>query len=250
MSNTAIILAAGMGSRLTPAGAAESFSKPLIELEGATLLERTVGACRAAGATRVLVVTGFNAERVEAEVRRLDRGDLATVHNPDWTKANGLSLRVCRDHVADARFAMMMSDHIFDPTILRDLFALTPAPGSVTLAIDRKVASVFDLDDATKVRTDGERIVDIGKQIATYDAIDCGVFLCTRAIFDALDAVYAERGDASLSQGMARVAATGGFRGFDIGERWWQDVDTPEMLGAATELLSRLAAQPGRPMQS
>jgi choline kinase len=240
VTDTAIILAAGMGSRLTPAGD-ERFSKPLLAVAGQTLLERTVAACRAAGARRILVVTGFHAELVEAEVRRLDRGDLATVHNPDWRLANGVSLKVCRDHVTGERFALMMSDHIFDPTILGDLLRLEPPAGSVTLAIDRKVATVFDLDDATKVQTDGPRIGAIGKQLTAYDAIDCGVFLCTRAIFDALDAVFAERGDCSLSQGMARIADGGRFLTFDIGDRWWQDVDTPEMLGNATQLLAKVS---------
>jgi choline kinase len=109
----------------------------------------------------------------------------------------------------------------------------------VTLAIDRKVASVFDLDDATKVQIEGDRIASIGKAIAAYNAIDCGVFLCTQAIFDALGEVVAKKGDASLSEGMAAIGARGGFLGFDIGDRWWQDVDTPDMLGEAIALLER-----------
>lgn len=240
MAKTAIILAAGRGSRLDPQGGREDFSKPLIELSGKTLLERTVHGCRLAGAERILVVTGFRAELVAKEAERLDRGDIETVYNADWRKANGLSLYSCRDRV-DSDFALMMSDHIFDPTILGDLMALDAPDDSVTLAIDRKIASVFDLDDATKVRTRGDQIVAISKQLETYDAVDCGLFLCTPAIFSALGEVHGERGDCSLSQGMERLGQRGRFFTFDIGERWWQDVDTPNMLANAVAMLNRRA---------
>jgi choline kinase len=251
MAHTAIILAAGMGSRLAPSGHAEQFSKPLIEVAGQTLLGRTIGCCRKAGATRIVVVTGFRAELVEREVAALDggRGDLETVHNPDWKLSNGLSLYACRQRVGEERFALMMSDHVFDPSILAELFRLSPVPGTVTLAIDRKIDSVFDLDDATKVVVgdDGAHIVEIGKALAEYNAIDCGLFLCTQAIFAALAEVIAERGDASLSQGMAKLGARGGFLAHDIGDRWWQDVDTPDMLGEAMALLARFErAAPAR----
>lgn len=238
MTDTAVILAAGMGSRLAPSGNAEQYSKPLMAVGGKTLLERTVGCCRAAGARRILVVTGFRHELVTAEVERLSQGDLETVHNPDWTKANGLSLYVCRDRLA-APFALMMSDHVFDPSILGDLLALVPPADSVTLAVDHKITEIFDLDDATKVWVDDGKIVAIGKTLTPYNAIDCGLFLCTPAIFDALGEVVARKGDASLSEGMAIIGGRGQFVPFDIGDRWWQDVDTPEMLEQAASELQR-----------
>jgi 1L-myo-inositol 1-phosphate cytidylyltransferase len=238
MTETAIILAAGMGTRLAARGSGELYSKPLMIVGGQTLLERTVRACRAAGARRILVVTGFHAGLVEQEVARLSRGDLEVVHNPDWEKANGLSLYACRERVA-APFALMMSDHVFDSSILADLLALEPPEGSVTLAVDRKVTQIFDLDDATKVELAGGRIVAISKTLATYNAIDCGLFLCTPAIFGALGEVVARKGDASLSEGMSILGGRGRFLPFDIGDRWWQDVDTPEMLAEAASELSR-----------
>ena len=237
----AVILAAGLGSRLTPRGGAEQFSKPLMRIGGKSLLERTVQCCRAAGIERILVVTGFHAELIEREVERIGRGDLEVVHNPDWRRANGLSLYACRDRLAGP-FALMMSDHLFDPTILADLIALAPPDGSVTLAIDQRVDEVFDLEDATKVRVEGDCIVAIGKSLADYNAVDCGLFHCTPAIFEALGQSRAERGgDCSLSDGMQILGARGRFLPFDIGDRFWQDVDTPEMLAHATQAPDPLA---------
>ena len=106
------------------------------------------------------------------------------------------------------------------------------APGEVILAVDPKIDSVFDLDDATKVRREGNRIVDIGKEIANYDALDTGMFLCDPALFGSLESATRE-GNCSLSDGMRELAREGRFRAMEIGEAEWQDVDTPEALNHA-----------------
>jgi choline kinase len=235
----AVILAAGLGSRLAPRGGEEQFSKPLVHVNGQSLLEWTVQCCRAAGIGRIVVVTGFRADLVEAEVARIGRRDLEVVHNPDWHLANGLSLYACRNRL-DRPFVLTMSDHLFDPTILADLAAIEPPDGSVTLAVDARLSEIFDLDDATKVRVEEGRIVAIGKMLARYNAIDCGLFHCTPAIFDALREVRGG-GDCSLSQGMQILGERGRLLPFDIGARWWQDIDTPEMLAHAMKLLDRAA---------
>jgi choline kinase len=241
MITTAIILAAGRGSRLAPSGRSETYSKPLISVAGVTLLERTIRSCREAGAHRILVVTGFRADRVAAQAEAVSRGDVEVVYNAAWQRANGLSLLACRRHVSSS-FALMMSDHLFDTSILADLMSLDLPAGSVSLAVDPKIDSIFDLDDATKVRINGGRIAEIGKGLERYNAVDCGLFACTPAIFEALASVAAERGDCSLSEGMAVIGARERFLPFDIGSRWWQDVDTPEMLQAA---LAGLAVRQG-----
>ena len=82
-------------------------------------------------------------------------------------------------------------------------------------------------------------MVAIGKQLQTYNAIDTGLFVCPPQFFDYLEtAKYAsERNDCSLADGVRLMAKAGAVRGIDIGERWWQDVDTPEMLAHAEEQL-------------
>lgn len=237
-TRAAVILAAGRGSRLDPGtGASEGFSKPLIRVGGMTLLERTVTACREAGAERILVVTGFRAHLVRGEVARWNRGDVEVVHNPDWQRKNGLSLYACKDHL-DESFALMMSDHIFDPAILAELLRIEPPTDGAVLAVDRKIDRVFDLDDATKVGLEGDHIRRIHKQLDRYDAIDTGLFLCTPAVFAACEDAMVD-GDCSLSDAMGVLGRADRFVAHDIGDGWWQDVDTPEMRAEAAALLAR-----------
>jgi choline kinase len=65
----------------------------------------------------------------------------------------------------DDDFLLLMADHLFEPEMARVLLKQRLAPGEVILAVDPNIDRIFDLDDATKVRRDGNHIIDIGKDI-------------------------------------------------------------------------------------
>ena len=98
--------------------------------------------------------------------------------NPDYHKSNGVSALKARNALHD-NFLLLMADHLFEPETARMMVRQHLAPGEVILGVDPKLDRIFDIDDATKVRRCGDRIVDIGKEIEEYDAIDTGMFLCT-----------------------------------------------------------------------
>jgi choline kinase len=104
------------------------------------------------------------------------------------------------------------------------------------LGVDYDIPRCFDLPDATKVRLDGDRIVGIGKDLATYDALDTGVFVVTPALVAALRHVDGPAG-CSLSQGVQALAAAGCMRAVDVGTATWIDVDTPAAHREAERLI-------------
>jgi 1L-myo-inositol 1-phosphate cytidylyltransferase len=110
----------------------------------------------------------------------------------------------------------------------------------LNLAIDCKVASIFDLDDAMKVRAEGNRLVAIGKNLEDYNAIDTGIFICPESIFEYLRRVLRDE-DCALADGVRLMAEEGNALAIDIGDAWWQDVDTPQMLARAEEEMTRLS---------
>jgi 1L-myo-inositol 1-phosphate cytidylyltransferase len=239
-----LIIAAGQGTRLRVMAS----SKPLAEVAGAPLIEHVVRLAAAAGATSFVVATGYEGERVEAFLSGLaEETGLAIicVRNPDWARPNGISVLSARGALGAEPFVLLMSDHLFDPAILRGLLESRPAEAGLTLAIDRRVdRDDLDLDDATKVVI-GERgrITAIGKSLARYDAVDTGVFVAGPALLDALEASLVAGGAGSLSEGVQRLADAGAAFTHDIGDAWWVDVDDePAFRRAERELPERLAA--------
>lgn len=221
----ALIIAAGFGSRLRDI----SESKPLTPVAGVPLLELGVRQAAAAGARRVVVVTGHEAATVEAALPALaTRAGLPVVAQrvDDWSQPNGFSVMAGAARIA-GDYLLMMADHIFSAPILTRLAQAGGADRGVTLAIDRRVASpLIDPDDATWVQT-GERgfIHAIGKTIADYNAVDCGAFLATPELAAAIVQAVAAGKPGSLSDGMQRLADQGRAATLDVGDAWWLDVD-------------------------
>ena len=239
-----LIIAAGQGTRLRAMAA----SKPLAEIAGAPLVEHIVRAAAAAGASEFVVVTGYRAEGVEAFLVGLAARSgltIACVRNPDWAQPNGISVLSARDALGGEPFILLMSDHLFDPAMLRGLIGARRPEAPLTLAIDRRIDRPdLDLDDATKVVLgDDGRIAAIGKALAQYDAVDTGLFVAGPELLDALAASLADGGAGSLSEGVQRLAGAGRAFTHDIGDGWWVDVDDePAYRRAERELPERLAA--------
>jgi 1L-myo-inositol 1-phosphate cytidylyltransferase len=237
----AVILMAGSGSRLR--GSDGTFLKPLVPVLGRPLICYAVDALVHAGIKKAHLIVGYQSDRMIAEVKQLIPSGLSAsfIENREWQKQNGISLLAAAHHVAGA-FLLTMSDHLFDDAIV-DLLIKSSGPDLLNIAVDRKLDSIFDLEDAMKVQTRRNRITNIGKNLRDYDAIDTGMFVCPLKIFDYLERAKSRScgSDCSLADGVRLMAADNQVCGIDIGAAWWQDIDTPEMLACAeTQLRSRL----------
>ena len=229
----AVILAAGEGSRLARQG--DGPPKPALSLLGLSLAERTITSCMAAGIQRFLVVLGHAAEQVQAHYQGIAaqrQCDVEFVTAQDWKLGNGASALSAADQVGSDPFLLTMSDHLIAPSLIEKILRTYPQDGEISLAVDRDKAGVFDVEDVTKVALSDGRVVRIGKTLDEWDAADTGVFLCTRALFDALEQVKAQ-GRHSLSDGVSQLAAAGKVSGVDVTGEDWIDVDTPEALREA-----------------
>ena len=234
-----LVLAAGLGSRLRDV----SDSKPLTLVQSVPLIEHVISGAARGGASEFLVVTGHQGERVERFL-----GDLASrlgiaiewVRTEDWTGPNGFSVLAAAGRI-DGDYLLLMSDHLFDPDILRRLCAAPRADIGLRLAVDRDISGpLIDLEDATKVEVgDDGGIVRIGKALDSYNAIDTGIFLATPALAEAIRADIAAGGGGSLSEGVQRLADRGLAQVMEIGSARWIDVDDPRSLELAEELVAR-----------
>lgn len=241
----AIILAAGLGSRLN----ANEGHKLMVELGGRTMLAWHLANFARLGVQQVTVITGYEHEALTRAIATLPadqipRGiTLGTAHNPDFRTSNGISVLTGVDAVPDGiPFWLTMSDHLFDPALFDTLHhSFRPGPEvQGMLVVDRKLATIFDMPDATKVSLDptSGRLRAIGKDLADFDLVDAGLFWCGTGFVQALRAEKAHRQDCSTSDAVRRLDALGQFAFWDLGPHLWQDVDTPGARAHATRLLA------------
>lgn len=237
MKRKGIILAAGIGSRLNVLPQKQVI-KPLAEVDDLSLLVRTICSLEIAECSQVVVVLGYKATDIQKQVLERYKGpvNIEFVVNQQYRLQNGISVLCSRPFIS-GEFILTMADHILDDKIMHTTRDHNPPEGGATLCVDFKLDKIFDMDDATKVCSNGNYVKQIGKKLTVYNCIDTGVFIGTDGLFEAIEQVYKEKGDASLSEGVQLLADKGLMMTLDIRDAYWQDVDNYEMLTHAENLL-------------
>ena len=227
----AVILAAGEGTRL--ASASGGLSKPLVTLNEKPLLAHVLRRLECAGFTQVVVVTGFQSECVEEFLKNFSSSlMISTVHNPDYQRENGFSLRCARSVVRD-RFVLAMGDHLVDPEIYR----VAANARELGLCVDRTPSLDCQINDATRIWVEKNQILRIGKELTEWNAIDTGVFSLTPKIFEALDSLSGQSKLTITHAIRQLISQRQSLEALDVSGKFWADIDTLEDLREAEKLL-------------
>ena len=230
-----LIIAAGQGTRLKTKGEV----KPLVRLLGVPLIERVIRTAMQSGVHEFYVVTGYQGEKVGSFLKQLaKRLNIAVtiIHNEDWEKENGVSVLKAKDAMTEP-FLLLMADHLFDPAIIRSLQEQALNEGEVLLAVDTdKNNPLVDIEDVTKVRIKNGHILNIGKTIDDFNGFDTGFFLCTPAIFEALERACKIHNDTTLSAAIRVLAEDKHAKSVQT-KGFWIDVDDKNAFQKAEKTL-------------
>jgi len=234
----AIILAAGLGSRLQHL--TQALPKALIPFAGKPLLAYALDFARqvVGPAGRRIVVSGFCADQVERFVRSY-APDATVVFNPDYRKANLLSVRTGLNAVQDG-FLLMNVDHVY-PFAFANRFAT--ASGRVVLAVDRD--RPLGSDDMKVACDELGAVRRMSKQM---DVWDCGYIGMTRvddaaaqAYRTAMEAVLTNRPDTAVAEDV--IAALHEMNDpasiCDLSGLGWIEIDNCDELAAAEQRLAK-----------
>ncbi|MFK5984183.1 MAG: NTP transferase domain-containing protein [Pseudomonadota bacterium] len=233
-----LIIAAGKGSRLNGVDK----PKPLVSINNKALIEYIIDNVISIGIERIFVVTGYESEQIIKQLEcynKTKKAEIISLYNPHWEESNGLSVLAAKNKIK-APFLLLMSDHLFIPSMLEQLTSSSLKQNETILGVDLFIENnpLVDLDDVTRVKIKGDTIQGIGKHLKEYNAFDTGMFYSSSYLFDAIE-IAKEEGDSSLSAGMRILLDKSLAKVRVIKQARWIDVDTPQMLNLAKELIDK-----------
>jgi NDP-sugar pyrophosphorylase family protein len=193
----AIILAAGLGTRLRPHTL--TTPKPLLTVRGRPLLDWTLGALPAA-VDRVLVVVHYLAEQIETYLARQAHFRQYEVIRQQEPRGTGDALRTCRPALRSERFVVMNGDDLYGAA---DLARLAACPGGVLChPVDepRKFGIAFTRPDGSleklveKPDLEGARLANTGAYLFPKHVFDTELTVSARGEYEITDYVTALAG--------------------------------------------------------
>ncbi|MEM1587069.1 MAG: sugar phosphate nucleotidyltransferase [Candidatus Bathyarchaeia archaeon] len=240
----AVILAAGRGTRLHPYS--ESIPKSLVKVLGKPLIENTIRVLKRAGIKDIIIVIGYLGDQIK---RYLGDGRSLGVritycYNQNYTLENAVSLKEAEGELrSERRFLLLMGDHYFEDGIIESI--LKEGGDRIFLCIDRSPRHPPQIKDATKVLVDWDnRIIDIGKDIHVWNAVDAGLFMLDNSIFGAIHTLEVEKPSVSITDCIKYLTRrVKPVYGFDISGHLWFDIDTPQDIEFINTFLGRMDAE-------
>jgi choline kinase len=166
MTPTMIILAAGEGTRLRPL--TDDKPKCLVELAGESLLSWQMASAARLGLTRVAVVTGYRADKFNADGAQW-------YHNADYAETNMVETLWCAEQEFGNQMIVAYGDIVYEDSVLQALLD-DDAPISVVVDLEWlqywKLRFDDPLSDAETLRIDSEGMIkDIGQKPSSIDEI-------------------------------------------------------------------------------
>ena len=222
----AVIIAAGMGSRLF--NKTYGIPKTLLPFGKDTVLLTILKNFAQNGIRDFVIVVGYESELITSyfEKNEFFGYNVNFVENQEWKRGNGLSVLSAEKAVADEDFILSMSDHIVPANSISRLIKSDIRKN--LLLVDKRCDKIFDIDDATKVIVEKNRIKQIGKNLKNYNGIDCGIFRLNNRYFNSMREQL-EIGNESISSAIDGLIKNDDmFAVFTEDHEDWIDIDTPE----------------------
>lgn len=216
MGLKALILAAGEGRRLSPLG-----TKPVLRILDIPLIAYPLRSLFMTGVTEaVVVVNERNRREIEEALQGVENiPDLDFVVNPRPELGNGYSF-ILGSRTLSGSFLLSMADHIYPPTMAERILS-SRAP---SLGMDSD-PSFVEVEEATKIRVQGHRVVAVSKELDLWDGIDVG-------LHHMVPVEVEEEREMEMSQLLTALASEVEIGYVDVRGCPWTEVDTPEDLNS------------------
>jgi MurNAc alpha-1-phosphate uridylyltransferase len=226
-----MVLAAGLGTRLRPV--TQTIPKPLVEINGRTLLDHAIDRLEQVGVERVVVNVHYKAAMVSAQLARRDHPRIEISEEAELLDTGGGVKQALP--LLDDVFFVVNSDVFWvdskDHALLRLADAFDPEHADAILLLQRTVTAVgYDGSGDYFLDASGTPHRRAGRGVAPY--LFAGIHLLQHRVFDAVpDRTF------SLVRLFDRAEQAGRLRAI-VHDGEWYHIGTPEGLAATRECLS------------
>jgi 2-aminoethylphosphonate-pyruvate transaminase len=245
MIRTAVILAAGMGTRLRDE--VENIPKGFLRLGQQSIIEESIVRLVAAGIRDIIIVTGHCADHYDRLAAGQD-GLVRTVHNPRFADSGSMySLYCARDVIDDESFLLLESDLIYEPRALTELL-VEPAADAILLS------GLTGAGDEVWVETRDDNLVAMSKDRKALSGFVAGELVGISKISAALFTLMQEIADRAFETSLRYdyetdcLVAAGARRSIRcplVPDLVWAEIDDPGHLQHARERIYPRIMQAG-----
>lgn len=162
----AIILAAGVGSRIRPL--TDNCPKSLLKVEGKPILEMMITNILDCGITEIILVLGYLQEQIKAFVTdTFPELNVTYLVNESYANTNtGYSLMLAENVVGSSAFIKFDADVVFDKNILSNLIA---CDYENCLCIDKNIQ--LDAEEIKVIIAENNMVVKANKTVNPAEAV-------------------------------------------------------------------------------
>jgi NDP-sugar pyrophosphorylase family protein len=189
----AIILAAGLGTRLRPYTL--QTPKPLLPVQGRPILDWTLGALPKQ-VERVLVVVHYLGEQVEDYLRQQKHFAQWQVVRQETPRGTGDAVRACGEHLRGPQFLVLNGDDLFAASDLAKLAGCSAGVLCHPVDEPRRFGIAFRKPDGTldrlveKPDLDGRYLANTGAYVFPRDVFDIPLTLSPRGEYEVTQYVH------------------------------------------------------------
>jgi choline kinase/phosphatidylglycerophosphate synthase len=226
-----VIIAGGVASRLEPYS--EETHKCLMELEpNVTILDFILKKVEKTNSPRILIVIRPQFKNTFEEKLK-EKAELVETDVQEFGSLYSVSLAMKR--LDASSFLLLMSDHIFEQSILDRVLSLK-SQAAFTVCLDKQ-PSRADAGEGLKLALGGGTVVYADKTISPRHGIDTGIILCREKSKGYIERAIENLGfKATIADALNLAAADGKVDYVDVTGKLWKDVDTPEDLVKARKV--------------
>lgn len=234
----ALILAAGLGSRLAPI--TDTCPKSMVPVNGQPILFKQIENLYENGITDITIVSGYLGQLLKERV--LEKyPNITLIHSANYETTNNMySAYLAKDVMSDSEFLMMNADVFYDASVIKSL-----------LECNYQNAIVTDIgnymEESMKVVEQQGRLIAISKTISQEEALGASIDVykfskeAGQEFFKVCQDYIETKGELKLWSEVAlnEILETVPFKACPLQGRWLE-IDNHDDLAAAEKLFADL----------